>query len=79
MKTHDYIKRVVRSDGTVEHDWKVVHRYTYRDVDRVVMEKVGDDGYVVIKRPTLALYLHWQEGGLCRSQEELDTNLPTKS
>lgn len=71
----DYTKRVVRNDGEVQHDWKVTHRYEVGGIDRVMMERYVPEGewrLPVIKTPSLKLYLHWQEGGLCRSTGELE-------
>lgn len=55
--------RVVRTDGTVEHDWMLV----YEGTDRVLIQK-GDDQ----KNPTRALFDHWQLGGMARSTRELN-------
>ena len=55
--------RVVRSDGTVEHDWMLVRE----SGGRVLIAK-GE----LLKNPTKELFDHWQIGGMARSTEELD-------
>lgn len=55
--------RVVRSDGTVEHDWIIVRE----NEDRVLIMKKN-----MLKNPTKKLFDHWQDGGMARSTRELD-------
>lgn len=64
--------RVVRSDGSVEHDW-IASDVTWRSrgEERVLLAKADDEA--IVKAPSKRLFDHWQAGGLCRSTEELDS------
>lgn len=59
------LRRVVRSNGDVEHDWELT-----QGLQRGPILKKGD----YIKHPSWALYHHWQSGGMYRSTEELNAH-----
>lgn len=63
--------RIVRSDGTVEHDWEVSPFQS--SPERVVVRKWDDRfGDYLVKAPRRELFDHWQLGGTARSTKDLD-------
>lgn len=70
--------RVVRSSGEVETGWQCNHEWTDSEgVRRVVLTRevfpLEGPNFTIIKRPTKALFDHWQAGGMATSSEELET------
>jgi hypothetical protein len=62
--------RVVRTDGTVEHDWVLLSKMSLMSADPDSKVPVGKDGFE--KWPRKRMFDCWQAGGMCRSTAEHD-------